>query len=659
MANVAEQAAKGSKRRHNTADGAKQEIDDEIDDGTQLPNTTISKLAAKRAKLPGPAGSDGRVMGQTRFDQAGQMYYRKNNQENWEAAVFHKDIRARLLAETDQLGSYDILHAIFPPEQRRGLRAENWYDNGRIVLDLDNHPVKLYTDIPLACSSAMEGGWMEAIRRKNPMITHKDFRARMPHSRGEEGYTKRLCGITALSNRQWRFRKLTGCLAWDARAGNDKIRRYMVNLYPASCLQANSSKAFRDLTKIELEEIEQLNKGQFPERARVRAGTPPTYETEHAVMSMPGLGAGEKRKRATTPPHRGPGFNEFIEEQEDIEGDTIVVGGLRDGHAACGSRKRACREYGYSGFQNQNTPVLGPRQSQRAHEMRKRVRKPLSLETRAHTFADEEDIGDAIVVAAVIQTHDVRECQERPRQGQSYNDTQQKLYDDSDTQGGMTAHFQSNPHQGRTQLALAASMEVQGGTTANPSNPFAHSSSYLPPDYHRECAQSYQSEVREKHQPKFQDVEEDGLSPSPRYFSSPRYTSRRDNSVQYRPSTQQFVRRVEGQNMSLDFPVMVEEDVASTGGQESEEFLSLIDPRLLNLPPASPRCKVTRLPSTEASLAINQPQHNYLSLSAPNSNVADYPAVPETYNPHDDDRVDFQQPPEESTLWLWRNRIIL
>ena len=56
---------------------------DEIDDGTQLPNRTISKLAAKRAKLPGPAGSDGRVIGQIRFDQAGRMYYRKNNQENW------------------------------------------------------------------------------------------------------------------------------------------------------------------------------------------------------------------------------------------------------------------------------------------------------------------------------------------------------------------------------------------------------------------------------------------------------------------------------------------------------------------------------------------------------------------------------------------------
>ena len=527
------------------------------------------------------------------------------------------------------------------------------------MLDPDNHPVKLYRDIPLACSSAMEGGWMEAIRRQNPMITHKDFRARMPHSQGEEGHTKRLCGITALSNRQWRFRKLTGCLSWDTRAGSDNIRRYMVNLYPASCLQANSSKTFRDLTKIELEEIEQLNKGQFPERARVRAGTPPTYKTEHAVMSVPGLGAGEKRKRATTPSHRGLEFDEIVE--EETEGDTMVEGGSRDGHAAYNPRKRACREYGYNGIHNQNDAVLEPKQSQRARGMRKRVPRPLILEKRADTFADEEEIGDTIVVGGVTENQDIRDRPKRARQSQSYSDTHRKLYDGSDPQGGITAHSQLNPYQGRTRLAITAPMELQWGTPANPSNVVAHSlghASYLHHDYHRECAQSYQSEVRGEHQPDFQDVEEDGLSPSPQYFSSPRYNSRQDNSVQCRPTTQQFVRRVDDQNRSLGFPAMMEEDAASTGSQENEAFLSLIDPRLLNLPAASPRCKVTTVPSTEAPLAISQPRHDHLSSSAPNSDVADSPAVDGTYNPHDDDQVDFQHTPEESALWLLRNKIV-
>lgn len=53
------------------------------------------------------------------------------------------------------------------------------YDEGRVVLDLDNHPVKDYKDIPLTCSSQIEGALMEAIRRIDFRITVIDFWARL------------------------------------------------------------------------------------------------------------------------------------------------------------------------------------------------------------------------------------------------------------------------------------------------------------------------------------------------------------------------------------------------------------------------------------------------------------------------------------------------
>ncbi|KAL9122008.1 MAG: hypothetical protein Q9187_001433 [Circinaria calcarea] len=39
---------------------------------------------------------------------------------------------------------------------KRGKTAEPWYYEDQIVLDVDNHPVKDYPEIPLACSSQME-----------------------------------------------------------------------------------------------------------------------------------------------------------------------------------------------------------------------------------------------------------------------------------------------------------------------------------------------------------------------------------------------------------------------------------------------------------------------------------------------------------------------
>ena len=53
------------------------------------------------------------------------------------------------------------------------------YDEGCVVLDLNNHPVKAYRDIPLTLSSKVEAALMEVIRRIDPRISIIDFWARL------------------------------------------------------------------------------------------------------------------------------------------------------------------------------------------------------------------------------------------------------------------------------------------------------------------------------------------------------------------------------------------------------------------------------------------------------------------------------------------------
>ena len=141
----------------------------------------------------------------------------------------------------------------------------NWYRNGRIILDGNNNPVKIFSEIPATCSSELEGFVIEAIQRANPNITVHDLLARMPHYRirssGEvqKQYTPSTIGMRAL-----RFRERAGCISWINRSGSGKIYDYLMNLWPTDCKAANSTKAFRDLTPEETKGMKAVNKGMFP-----------------------------------------------------------------------------------------------------------------------------------------------------------------------------------------------------------------------------------------------------------------------------------------------------------------------------------------------------------------------------------------------------------
>ena len=159
----------------------------------------------------------------------------------------------------------------------------------RVVLDLDCHPVKAYREIPLVCSSEMEGFAMEAIRRLNTNITHKDFRARMPRYRAHDWDSqgeRPLYSLSAIGMRMTRFRERAGCIAWGERAGTGNFREFIENLLPESCITANSTENFRDLTTAEINAMKAGNKGKFPERAGGRTASSKRLQSNVAPASQ-------------------------------------------------------------------------------------------------------------------------------------------------------------------------------------------------------------------------------------------------------------------------------------------------------------------------------------------------------------------------------------
>lgn len=146
---------------------------------------------------------------------------------------------------------------------------EIWYDDDRIVLDMDDHPIRKWREIPLVLSSEFEGFMMEGIRRLNSNISIKDFRARMPKFvvKGPKPARRKIFGLSTLGMRMSRFRLQACCIAWSERDGGDSIKDYFDQILPERCHAENSTKNFRDLTKYEIMKATEPNKGGFSSRA--------------------------------------------------------------------------------------------------------------------------------------------------------------------------------------------------------------------------------------------------------------------------------------------------------------------------------------------------------------------------------------------------------
>lgn len=148
-------------------------------------------------------------------------------------------------------------------------KPKKWYDENRIVLDMNDQPIKKWRELPLVLSSELEGFMMEGIRRLQPKISVKDFRARMPKIivAGPKNESRRIYGLSTLAMRMSRFRLGACCVAWGDRDVSDSFKDFIDQILPESCHAQNSTKAFRDLTAYETKKALEVRKGKFLSRA--------------------------------------------------------------------------------------------------------------------------------------------------------------------------------------------------------------------------------------------------------------------------------------------------------------------------------------------------------------------------------------------------------
>ena len=207
------------------------------------------------------------------------------------------------------------------------------YYDGCVVLDLDNHPVNDYRDIPLTVSSKIEGELMEAIRRLDPRIAFRDFWARMsvfpslllsqqrlikdrPERCGKGGILR----IGALSERTTRAR-LRNCIpSKDERKGTKAIRAYIWSRMSPAARAANSTRELRKLSKEQQKQAKLANKGKHDMNA---GGWLPSKKTRSCVQKevlarrIAQEGVAKKRRPASTRSCK----NRIVKPQQTTEPD--------------------------------------------------------------------------------------------------------------------------------------------------------------------------------------------------------------------------------------------------------------------------------------------------------------------------------------------------
>lgn len=161
----------------------------------------------------------------------------------------------------------------------------NLYYNGRVVLDLDNHPVLDYIDLPATLSTRFSGQYMEAITRLDPRISHNDFLVRMPARRvGRDSYTVRPpYSLSTIAMRMSRFRQEHGLLSWTKREGSKNIRDNVLSRLPWENIENNSilpPSLVTQATEVEAKEYVQIHVGT--KRKRISHACPDTDEAELA-----------------------------------------------------------------------------------------------------------------------------------------------------------------------------------------------------------------------------------------------------------------------------------------------------------------------------------------------------------------------------------------
>ncbi|KAL8926123.1 MAG: hypothetical protein Q9172_001910 [Xanthocarpia lactea] len=319
------------------------------------PNAPKSKLALKiedrRAKGI-ELDANGARKGTTRNTNLGLEYMLDGQ---FIPAVYHADIRGKLLQFADTLGSYDdepargldeLDRTAFQQDQKhwclrdRDRRPEVltyweqpdnfwdydvplWYDNGRIVIDTDGRPLRLYPELPLTISGQCEGSRMEAWRRLNPRITMNDIKARMgwTTSKGEGRVTKSI-KTPALANRMVRDRCRMGIKAWNPKEGS-AIKEYRLLQTipeavqraigtPASLAKAAHRLLDNDTRKKVQEKRETAKSKKMNDLSSVTI-----HEVVEEALSKPGKIPARPRRSTASPPFPAPGHPTVRNERDE------------------------------------------------------------------------------------------------------------------------------------------------------------------------------------------------------------------------------------------------------------------------------------------------------------------------------------------------------
>lgn len=209
-----------------------------------------------------------------------------------------------------------------------------WEEGGKkyVVLDPHDNPVKDW-DIPSTIASNIPGYKLEAMRRQNMSLGHKDCKylgyryifpladlfkvwARMPSRiNGEE-----LAHPNSSVNMPMeRFRFHAGLTSWIERQKTLIIKAGLRKLY-GDKLQDNSVRAFgRDLTTKEIAEIKKGDNAQFPTRGDVVPGpTKASNKRESKGAARPTEGKGNAREGKTTSRKRKQTEEEASSEEETL-----------------------------------------------------------------------------------------------------------------------------------------------------------------------------------------------------------------------------------------------------------------------------------------------------------------------------------------------------
>ena len=203
---------------------------------------------------------------------------RGHNRENWPAILFQPKVEInRSLSRNIPL----------------------WRENGTLLIDHNNHPVRRWEGIlPDTISSAENGSILEAYCRQDHRIRLADILARMPAEILQaNGATIPLFKVNAISMEKTRFRREAGLLSLHKRAGSGEIDKGLESILPTNCLEENSTQPLnRLLDKDEIKQIQKSNKGKFPGKRRVTKRSLAECEQSNSKQQDTDLAA-PKRKR--------------------------------------------------------------------------------------------------------------------------------------------------------------------------------------------------------------------------------------------------------------------------------------------------------------------------------------------------------------------------